>query len=115
MDTVLIEEDATPLMGDMTGPLNGSYYCVPSCHQCGERCDQEVFAASKERFSASAPDPYHSNLPSWLQIAEFGTTKGLNLKTKGDDLLLDSTESLPPDIMHPVPASPGKVAILRNS
>ncbi|CAL0304745.1 unnamed protein product [Lupinus luteus] len=79
------------------GPLNGSYYCVPSCHQCGERCDQEVLAASKERFSASAPDPYHSNLPPWLQIAEFGTTKGLNLKTKGDDLLLDGTESLPPD------------------
>ncbi|KAE9604744.1 hypothetical protein Lal_00010946 [Lupinus albus] len=78
-------------------PLNGSYYCVPSCHQCGERCEHEVLAASKERFSASAPDPYHSNLPPWLQIAEFGKTKGLNLKTKGDGLLPDSTESSPPD------------------
>ncbi|XP_019415403.1 PREDICTED: protein SMAX1-LIKE 6-like isoform X2 [Lupinus angustifolius] len=79
------------------GSLNGSYYCVPSCHQCGERCEHEVPAASKERFSASAPDPCHSNLPPWLQIAEFGKTKGFNLKTNGDDRLLDSTESRPPD------------------
>lgn len=77
---------------DLKGPLNSSFYCVPACHQCGERCEQEVPAASKERFSASVADPYQSNLPPWLQIAEFGTAKGLNAKvcsTKIDPLNSD--------------------------
>jgi len=65
---------------DLKGPLNGPLYCVPHCHQCGESCDHEVLAASKERFSASATDLYQSNLPPWLQIAEFGTAKGLSVK-----------------------------------
>lgn len=65
---------------DLKGPLNGSFCCVPHCHQCGEKCDHEVLAAPKERFSVSAADPYPSNLPQWLKIAEIGTAKGLNLK-----------------------------------
>uniref|UniRef100_I1MZ18 Clp R domain-containing protein n=1 Tax=Glycine max TaxID=3847 RepID=I1MZ18_SOYBN len=80
---------------DLKAPLSGSFYCVPHCHQCGgERCEHEVLASSKERFSASsAADPHQSNLPPWLQIAEFGSTKGLNVKTKDNGVLLDSSES----------------------
>ncbi|KAJ1380749.1 P-loop containing nucleoside triphosphate hydrolase [Sesbania bispinosa] len=80
---------------DLKGPLNSSFCCVPPCHQCGEKCEHEVLAASKERLSASVPDPYQSNLPPWLQIAEFGTAKGLNVKTKDDGVLLDNNESGP--------------------
>ncbi|RDX84423.1 Protein SMAX1-LIKE 7, partial [Mucuna pruriens] len=77
---------------DLKGPLNGSFYCAPHCHQCGERCEHD---ASKERFSGSAADPHQSNLPPWLQIAEFGAAKGLNVKTKDHGVLLDSSESGP--------------------
>nr|KYP60218.1 hypothetical protein KK1_015669 [Cajanus cajan] len=80
---------------DLKGPLNGSFYCVPHCHQCGERCEHEVLATSKERFSSSAADPLQSNLPPWLQAAEFGTAKGLNVKTKEDGVMLDGSESAP--------------------
>lgn len=83
---------------DLEGPLNGSLYCVPQnphCHQCGERCEHEVLAASRERFSASAGDPHQSNLPLWLQIAEISTAKGLNVKTKDNGVLLKSIESGP--------------------
>ncbi|XP_047151517.1 protein SMAX1-LIKE 8-like [Vigna umbellata] len=81
---------------DLKGPPNGSFYCVPHCHQCGERCEHDVLGASKERLSASsAADSHHSSLPPWLQIAEFGTSKGLNVKTKDNDVLLDSSESGP--------------------
>ncbi|TKY47552.1 Chaperone protein ClpB [Spatholobus suberectus] len=79
----------------LKGPLNGSFYGVPHCHQCGERCEHEVRAASKERFSASAADPNQSNLPPWLQIAEFGTAKGLNVKTKDNGVLVESSEPGP--------------------
>jgi len=66
---------------DLKGPPNGSFYCVPHCHQCGERCEHDVLGASKERLSASsAADSHNSSLPPWLQIAEFGTSKGLNVK-----------------------------------
>ncbi|KAK7305882.1 hypothetical protein VNO77_43794 [Canavalia gladiata] len=81
---------------DLKGPPNGSFYCVPHCHQCGERCEHEVLPASKERFSTSAAEPYQSNLPPWLQIAEFDTAKGLNVKTEDNGVLLDSSESGPP-------------------
>ncbi|KAL9332621.1 hypothetical protein ACSQ67_002231 [Phaseolus vulgaris] len=81
---------------DLKGPQNGSFYCVPNCHQCGERCEHDVPVASKERFSASsAVDSPQSSLPPWLQIAEFGSSKGLNVKTKDNDVLLDSSESGP--------------------
>ena len=65
---------------DLKCPLNGSYYCVPYCHQCGERCEQKVHNVSKEIFSASAVDPYQSNLPPRLQSAEHGMAKVLNIK-----------------------------------
>ncbi|XP_054798102.1 protein SMAX1-LIKE 6 [Prosopis cineraria] len=80
---------------DLKDPLHGSYYCVPRCLQCGESCVQEVLPASNARQSTSAVDPYQSNLPQWLQIANLGITKGLNDKTKEDSFLLDNNESGP--------------------
>ncbi|KAK7281139.1 hypothetical protein RIF29_08860 [Crotalaria pallida] len=82
---------------DFKSPLNDSFYCVPNSHRCAGRCEQEVLAASNERFCASAPHRCQSNLPPWLQTAEFGSTKGLNIKTKDDCVLLDSSESRQPD------------------
>ncbi|KAK7387462.1 hypothetical protein VNO78_28285 [Psophocarpus tetragonolobus] len=81
---------------DSKVPLNGSFYCVPRCHQCGEGCEHEVLPASKDRFSASsAADPHQSDIPPWLQIAEFGAAKELNVKTKDNGVLLDDSESGP--------------------
>ncbi|WJX38460.1 hypothetical protein P8452_26122 [Trifolium repens] len=81
---------------DLKGQLNGSFCCVPHCHQYGEKCEHEVLAASKERFSLSSPDLYTSNLPQWLKTTEFGTAKALNVKTKDDGVLVDSSESCTP-------------------
>ncbi|KAK4277821.1 hypothetical protein QN277_015757 [Acacia crassicarpa] len=80
---------------DLKGPLQGSYYCVPRCLQCGESCVQEVLPASNERLSALAADPYHSDLPPWLRAAHLGITKGLNDKTKEDNVRLDTSETGP--------------------
>lgn len=65
---------------DLKRPLNGSFGCVPHSHQYGENCEHETLAASKERFSVSAPDLYSSSLPQWLKTTEFGTAKALNVK-----------------------------------
>ncbi|XP_058787602.1 protein SMAX1-LIKE 8-like [Vicia villosa] len=80
---------------DLKRPLNGSFGCVPHTHQYGESCENEFLAASKERFSVSAPDSYPSSLPQWLKTTEFGTAKALNVKTK-DGVLVDSSESCTP-------------------
>lgn len=64
-----------PSKSDLKSPLNGSFCCLPHCHQYGEKCEHEVF-------SASVADPYQSSLPPWLQITEFGTAKGLNVKVR---------------------------------
>ncbi|KAL5076725.1 hypothetical protein RYX36_015709 [Vicia faba] len=80
---------------DLKRPLNGSFGCVPHSHQYGESCENEFLAASKERFSVSAPDPYPSSLPQWLKTTEFGTAIALNVKTK-DGVLVDSSESCTP-------------------
>lgn len=65
---------------DLKGSLNGSFSCVPHIHQCGEKCEHEVLAASMERFSAPAAESYPSNLPQWLKTAESGTGKALHVK-----------------------------------
>ncbi|KAI4306835.1 hypothetical protein L6164_030080 [Bauhinia variegata] len=80
---------------DLRAPLNGSYYSVSHCHQSDESCEPEALAASKERFTASAADRYNSNTPpSWLQIDELGTAKGLSMKTKGDGTVVDTSSAV---------------------
>ncbi|KAK6270590.1 hypothetical protein POUND7_007688 [Theobroma cacao] len=72
------------------GSLSSSYQHVPRCHQCNERCEQEVIAISKGGFNVSVADQYQSTLPSWLQMTELGANKGLDVKTKDDGLLLNT-------------------------
>lgn len=62
------------------GSLSSSYQHVPRCHQCNERCEQEVIAISKGGFNVSVADQYQSTLPSWLQMTELGANKGLDVK-----------------------------------
>ncbi|KAI9102183.1 hypothetical protein K1719_023693 [Acacia pycnantha] len=80
---------------DLEGPLSCSYYCVPHCHQCGERFRQDGIAASERKIPASFPDSRQS-LPPWLQPPELGSAKPLNMKiTKDDGVMLDKTEAGP--------------------
>lgn len=66
---------------DLTLPVSGSFQCLPRCHQCNEKCEQEVFALSKEAFTTSVADQYQSSLPSWLQMAaSLGSSKELEGK-----------------------------------
>lgn len=65
---------------DLKVPLSSSYQCMPRCHQCNEHCEEEVIAVSKGGFTASVADRYQSSLPSWLQMTELGTNKGLDTK-----------------------------------
>lgn len=55
---------------ELKGQFSGSYQFTSRCHQCNEKCEQEVAALSKGGFSASVADHHQPNLPSWLQMAE---------------------------------------------
>lgn len=63
---------------DFKSPLNGVYQGVSRCHQCNDKCEQEIAAISKG--GSSIADQYQSSLPSWLQMAEPGMNKGLDLE-----------------------------------
>jgi hypothetical protein len=65
---------------DLKAPFSSSYRCIPRCRQCNEKCEQEVIDISKEGFTASVTDQSKSSLPSWLQMTELGTNKGLDMK-----------------------------------
>lgn len=76
---------------NLKGPLCSSLRCVSRCHSCNEKCEQEVIAVSKGGLSASVVDQYQSSLPSWLQMDELATNKGLDVvKTKDDGMLLSA-------------------------
>lgn len=64
---------------DFKSPLSGVYQCTARCLQCNERCEEEMISLSKE-FSSSIADQCQSSLPSWLQMTETGTNKGLDRK-----------------------------------
>lgn len=65
---------------DLKIPVSGSRQCLPCSHQCNEKCEQEVFAASREGFSTSSAEQLPSGLPSWLQIAALNPNKDLEGK-----------------------------------
>ncbi|EEF28998.1 protein SMAX1-LIKE 7 isoform X2 [Ricinus communis] len=75
---------------ELNGSLSSSYQCISRCHLCNEKCEQEVLAVSKGGCVASVADQYQSNLPSWLQMAELGTNKGLDVKTRDDGDVLSA-------------------------
>lgn len=71
------------------GPLvGGSYQCLPRCHLCNEKCEQEVSAITKGGgCTVSVAEHYQSSLPPWLlhMTTELSTNRGLNaIKTKDD-------------------------------
>ncbi|KAJ4720073.1 Protein SMAX1-LIKE like [Melia azedarach] len=63
---------------DLKSPLSSSYQSVPRCHQCNEKCEQEIIASSKGGVAALIADQHQSVLPSWLQMVEPGTNKGFD-------------------------------------
>ncbi|XP_031263096.1 protein SMAX1-LIKE 8-like [Pistacia vera] len=73
---------------DLKSPLSGVYQCATRCHQCNERCEQEMIALSKD-FSSSIADQCQSSLPSWLQMTERGKDR-LNRKTKDGGTVLSA-------------------------
>ncbi|KAK1570672.1 hypothetical protein Q3G72_005579 [Acer saccharum] len=75
---------------DLKSPLNSLYQGVSRCHQCNEKCEQEMAAFSKGGSNASIADQCQSSLPPWLQMAESGTNKGLDLEAKDDRRVLST-------------------------
>lgn len=75
---------------DLKTPLCSLYQSVSRCQQCNDKCEQEIIASSKGGFTASIADQCQSVLPSWLQMAEPDSNKGLHPKTKDDGLALRS-------------------------
>ncbi|XP_034703651.1 protein SMAX1-LIKE 7-like [Vitis riparia] len=74
---------------ELKGQLSGSYQFTSRCHQCNEKCEQEVAALSKGGFTASVADQYQPNLPAWLQMAELGKNTAFDVaKAKDDGMLL---------------------------
>ncbi|KAM0941254.1 putative ATPase, AAA-type, core, Clp, repeat (R) domain, Clp domain superfamily [Dioscorea sansibarensis] len=67
-----------PLAYESKGSLSSQYQSIPRCQLCNEMYEQEL-AAMMKTYSAQAEEQDKSNLPSWLQSAETGTTeKGLH-------------------------------------
>lgn len=64
---------------ELKGQLSGSYQFTSRCHQCNEKCEQEVAALSKGGFTASVADQYQPNLPAWLQMAELGKSTAFDV------------------------------------
>ncbi|KAJ8764081.1 hypothetical protein K2173_004982 [Erythroxylum novogranatense] len=73
---------------EMNGGLSNSCRCPPRCNLCNEKCEREVLDVSKGSFTASITDQYHSSLSPWLQLAELGTSEGLDTKTRDDGVVL---------------------------
>lgn len=67
---------------DLKLPVNdsGSFKCLPRCCQCNEKCEEEVFALSREAITTTVAEQYQSSLPSWLQMAALGPSKELEGK-----------------------------------
>lgn len=65
---------------DLNAPLNRSCQYLPRCHLCNEKCEQEILSVSKGGFIGSVADQHQSSLPSWMEMAEIGTNKGLDAK-----------------------------------
>lgn len=65
---------------NLNGPLSSSCQYTSRCQMCNQKCEQELLAISNGGFMVSVADQYQSSLPSWLQMAELGTNKGLDMK-----------------------------------
>ncbi|KAL9388892.1 hypothetical protein Peur_017497 [Populus x canadensis] len=75
---------------DLNVPLNRSCQYLPRCHLCNEKCEQEILSVSKGGFIGSVADQHQSSLPPWIEMAEIGTNKGLDVKTRDDGMVLST-------------------------
>ncbi|KAG5237452.1 protein SMAX [Salix suchowensis] len=75
---------------DLNVPLNRSCQYLNRCHLCNEKCEQEILSVSKGGFLGSVADQFQSSLPSWMQMAEIGTNKGLDVKIRDDGMVLST-------------------------
>ncbi|CAB4312673.1 unnamed protein product [Prunus armeniaca] len=83
-----------PGPSDFKNPLSSTYQSFRRCHQCTEKYEQEVAAIRKLGSTISAADQCSDSLPSWLQIPELVTGKGVDLeKTKDDQTTLNAKVS----------------------
>ncbi|KAK6935725.1 hypothetical protein RJ641_032755 [Dillenia turbinata] len=57
----------------------------PRCHLCNEKYEQEASAMRKGGAATSVADQHSEKLPSWLQMAELDTNKGLDTAKAKDD------------------------------
>ncbi|GKV28283.1 hypothetical protein SLEP1_g37361 [Rubroshorea leprosula] len=75
---------------EINGSLSNPYQCTIQCHSFDEKCEQDVLSISKGRSSFPVADRYQSSLPSWLQMTELSTSKGLDVKAKDDGITLNA-------------------------
>ncbi|TQD83369.1 hypothetical protein C1H46_031079 [Malus baccata] len=78
---------------DLKLPISCSYQCFPRNHQCNEKSEQEAYSVPMGGITASVAGQPPASLPSWLQMAPLGTSKGLDMKTKDDGVLLSAKVS----------------------
>ncbi|XP_050235399.1 protein SMAX1-LIKE 6-like [Mercurialis annua] len=78
-------------LSDYKGPSSKPNQQVTRCHLCTAKYEQEVSAMLKTGSTISVADQYLENLPSWLQMAQLDSAKGLDgAKTKNDGTTLNS-------------------------
>ncbi|KAK2985972.1 hypothetical protein RJ640_028290 [Escallonia rubra] len=77
----------------MTSLLDNSTQCASRCHLCSDRCKREVNALLNGGFTASVADQFQFSLPSWLQMDEPSTIKGLDVVKAKDDSMVMSAKA----------------------
>ncbi|KAF2317425.1 hypothetical protein GH714_022220 [Hevea brasiliensis] len=74
---------------DLKYPLCNVAQSITQCHLCTAKYEQEVTAMLKGS-TVSIADQYSENLPSWLQMAQLDTGKGLDVaKGRAQALVLE--------------------------
>lgn len=63
---------------DLKYPLPNINQSITRCPLCTAKYEQEVAALLKMGSTISVADQYSDNLPSWLQMAQLDTGKGLD-------------------------------------
>lgn len=69
-----------PGPSDFKNPLSSTYQSFRRCHQCTEKYEQEVAAILNLGSTIAAADQCSDSLPSWLQIPELDSGKGVDLE-----------------------------------
>ncbi|KAL6204415.1 hypothetical protein ACLB2K_021683 [Fragaria x ananassa] len=79
---------------DFINPLSITNQSFIRCHLCTEKYEQEVASIRKDESAITVGDQCSTSSPSWLQMTELDTGKGVDLvKTKADSTTLSDTVS----------------------